>query len=245
MRPLLRMLALLFLGVVVHNPSAAAAQEAQEAQDSRIPTWDQSHLAEGYFTVRVARAFGFCSVDGRRRSVETLLQTEPYSPEEWDAVQALFAEPLPQCYAGNWRAVFRSVPFIRGIVAEYLYKKLNRRPLANTALPLNVSYETYLRRWSSSDGRALPQRVTNELTARWVATCATAAVPRAVHDVIRFDSGSPGETRALRALRPVLYACLPPDRALRVSRLTMRALLAEALYQASESQREAFRNAQG
>ena len=62
---------------------------------------------------------------------------------------------------------------------------------------------------------------------------------------MKYSYGSIGEGRALGLLRPTFLACLPNGERLRISRLNIRALIAEELYRASVTFKESFANAKG
>ena len=210
----------------------------QEADNGRIPTWQQSYLAEGSMKLRVLRAIGYCAAEGRRKQVEALLRTMPGSSEENEAVQALDLESC-NCLGGTWKMTLHSYPLYRGVLAEFLYKRLQRSPRKKVPLP---AVETPAVNLAFAQGSP-PSRDEADAVGRLVAACVTMKNPAEAHALITYDSGSIGETRSLRALRPVMLSCLPAGADLRVSRLAIRAMIAEALYQASEKHGEFFNHA--
>jgi hypothetical protein len=215
-----------------------AAPVRPEADTGRIPTWQQSYLAEGSMKLRVLRAIGYCAAEGRRNQVEALLRTEPGSPEEDEAVQALDLESY-SCLGGTWKMTLHSYPVYRGVLAEFLYKRLQRSPRKKVPLPAAEASTVDLAFAQGSPS----SRDQADAVGCVVAACVTTKNPSEAHALITYDSGSVGETRSLRALRPVMLSCLPAGADLRVSRLAIRAMIAEALYQASEKHREFFNHA--
>lgn len=213
---------------------AAVPAFAQAGGESRIPTWKQSYLVEGTFDSRVLRAIGFCAVDGRRPIVEKLLATRAYSDQEAEAFDELFKPPLHECLAGDWSFRVNVGPVIRGVVAEYLYKKRGWRPRADALAP-PPDFES----WAAANV-ALPAfaspKIRDLVFGSWVARCIVARNPRKAHQLVNFESGSPGETRSLAALRPDFLACVPEGKSLQVSRRTIRYAIAEALYHASQAE---------
>ena len=104
------------------------------------------------------------------------------------------------------------IALFRGIHAEFLYNR--EHPGGRRFEPRRLS------------GPPVVSMTLGQL----VATSALHRAPNEVQALIRFNHDSPGETRTLNALRPVLLNCLPPEFSLPVSRHLMRALLAEAPY---------------
>jgi hypothetical protein len=201
--------------------ASAAPLAAREPADPRLPSWQQSHLAEGSMEDRILRAFAYCSVRVRRAEAEALLATTPGSPEERAAAQALALFGQVNDCATRSDIRFRGPPgmvLLRGLAAEFLH---------NREVPQARRYEPRPEPAAGPDYVPLPRRV---------AACAVHRAPEQVHAMIRFDHDSPGETRMLRQLRPILLECLPAQVSLPVTRHIMRALLAEALYHFSRGQ---------
>jgi len=195
--------------------ASASPIAAREPADPRLPTWAQSHLAEGSMEDRILRAFAYCSVRVRRAEAEALLETSPGSAEENAAAHALTLTGQVNDCATRSDIHFRGAGgmiLLRGLAAEFLH---------NRSIPESRHYEARPEPAAPPEYVPLPHRV---------ATCAVHRAPDQVHAMIRFDHDSPGETRVLAQLRPILLECLPPDVSLPATRHVMRALLAEALY---------------
>lgn len=210
MNPGIRMIALAAACLASAPPLAA-----REPADPRLPTWQQSHLAEGSMEDRILRAFAYCSVRVRRAEAEALLDTRPGSAEENAAAHALTLTGQVNDCATRSDIHFRGAGgmiLLRGLAAEFLH---------NRAVPESRRYDPRPEPAAPPGYVPLPQRA---------AACAVHRAPEQVHALIRFDHDSPGETRVLGQLRPILLECLPPGISLPVTRHIVRALLAEALY---------------
>lgn len=208
----------------------AGAAPAAEKPPPLIPSWKQSHLKQGDQGVQAAYRLAACARIKWREAAEALIATSPGSPEE--AARLAVAMPSDQtaCPIRGGRLTIHSRVFARGAVAEALYNGDRTKPRAASALPLAETYR--------------PSRSGSELVvARWVARCAVRREPRLAHGVVKRGYGSIGEERALGVLRPTFLACLPKGERLQISRLNIRALIAEELYRASVTFKEAF-NAQ-
>jgi len=201
--------------------ASAPPLAAREPVDPRLPTWQQSHLAEGSMEDRILRAFAYCSVRVRRAEAEALLETSPGSAEERAAAQALALFGQVNDCATRSDIHFRGAGgmiLLRGLTAEFLHNREAPEARHYDPRPEPVAPPEYV---------PLPRRV---------AACAVHRAPEQVHAMIRFDHDSPGETRMLRQLRPILLECLPGEVTLPVTRHIVRALLAEALYHFSRDQ---------
>lgn len=214
----MRLVRFVFLVAVLAGAMPAAAREPV---DPRLPTWEQSQLMEGNQAVRTIRAFGYCAIRVRPAPSEAMVASLPYSAEEQAAEDALTEGADHPCLYQTERMTLRSRPVVRGILAEFMYNRAVPGPRHYQPRPFNERFDPVNARW-----RGQP----NEALGRFVATCAVHRDPNPVHLMVRFNHYSPGETRELRALRPTMLACLPEGRSLNVSRLVIRALLAEALY---------------
>jgi hypothetical protein len=213
----------------------AAAPAARDPAAGLVPTWEQSYYAEGSMPNRALRAVGYCAAEGRPDGVRALLRTLPGSTAEADAVRDVGLDTYT-CLVAGLKMTIRSTPLYRGTLAEFLYKRQLRSLRRKQPLPA-VAAESPLGRWGAAPGEGdIP-------VARRTAACVVEHAPDRAEALLDFDSGAIGETRVLKEMRPEMLSCLRPGEALRVSRLTMRALIAEALYQASETYRELFKNA--
>lgn len=198
-----------------------------------IPDWKQSHLLEGGDpTVRSLYRLAICVSQRNRQAAEALLASAPDSAEEKALLRTAVPSGPTDCPIRNTRLVIRSAILLRGAIAESIYNGERVRPRTTSALSLTEVFQP------SEPG-------SDFATARWVALCAVRREPRLAHDVLKWNIGAVGEERALRLLKPTFIACLPPGQRLRVSRINIRALIAEELYRASITFKESFANAHG
>lgn len=209
-----------------------AGAAAAEKQPPLIPDWKQSHLKEGDVGVQTLYRLAVCARIHRRQAAEALLATAPNSPEESARLGAAIPSGQTECPIRTTRLVIRSRILVRGALAEALYNGDGRKPRTPVALPLTETFQP------SKKGSPL-------VVGRWLARCAVRREPRLAHGVVKWNPGAVGEARALRLLKPTFIACLPVGERLQVSRLNIRALIAEELYRASITFKESFANAKG
>ncbi|HEX6376052.1 MAG TPA: hypothetical protein VFZ91_10070 [Allosphingosinicella sp.] len=211
---------------------AAAAPAAAEKQPPLIPDWKQSHFEEGNVAVRSLYRLAVCAKIQKRETAEALLATAPGSAREAELVQAVMPSGLTKCPIRTNRLTISGRMLVRGAIAEALYNGDDIKPRTASALPLAEVFQ--------------PSRYGSELVvAKWVARCAVRREPRIAHEVVKWNPGGIGEGRALRSLKPTFTTCLPAGERLQVSRLQIRALIAEELYRASLTFKESFTDAKG
>lgn len=202
-----------------------------EKQPPRVPDWKQSHLHEGGDpTVRSLYRLAICLSLRKRQAAEALLASAPGSAEENAQLHAAVPSGPTDCPIWNARLVIRSAILLRGAIAEALYNGGGLKPRSASALALTDAFQP-------------SQQGSEFAVARWVAHCAVRREPRLAHDVLKWNIGAVGEERALRLLKPAFLACLPAGERLRISRINIRALIAEELYRASVTFKESFANA--
>jgi hypothetical protein len=212
--------------------SSTLAAHATVLGDARIPTWEQSHFKEGDVATRALYLLAVCVRHHRLEQVEKMLGTRPDSAEESAAVPLIRPPAVDQCLMRASRLLIRNRDLLRGAFAEAIYNGRKVRPRTPETLPFDVPSLMPLR---SED----PQR---RNAGRLVAACAVQRAPAAAHEVLQFNPGAIGELRALKALDPAFLSCLRPGESLRISRLAIRAELAEALYQAWKARPDRFSN---
>ena len=210
---------------------AGSAAPAAETRARLIPDWKQSHLEEGDQAVQATYRLAACARVKRREAVEAVFDTVPGSAEERSRILAAVMPGEEDCPIRVKRLVIRNFVLMRGALAEALYNGDRVKPHA-APMPL---------------AEAVPAtgRGTSLTVARWVVRCAVSRNPTLVHQVLKFNPGGIGEGRTLRMLKPTFTECLPAGRRLSVSRLNVRALIAQELYRASRTFKESFANAQG
>lgn len=209
--------ALLGAAVLCASPAGAALKPI----DPRVPTWQQSHLQEGDSAVMALYILAVCARNHRKDSVEALLRSKPNSAEETEAIEALLPKGPDSCLMRTSKLRIHNRTVLRGAVAEAVYNGISMKPLTGDPLPA-----------AADEAVAAGDRIG---AGRLVARCAVRRAPLLAHAVVRFNPGSSGELGALRNLTPVLADCLPAGAILGVSRLSIRALLAEELYQAARA----------
>lgn len=209
----------------------AAVAPAAERTPPLVPGWKLSHLEQGNQAVQAVYKLAVCARTKQREAAEAVLATSPGSPEE--AARLRVAMPLDKddCPIPAMKLTINSPVFARGALAEALYNGDRTKPRSASALPFTEVFQP------SPSGSELA-------VARWVARCAVRREPRLAHQVLKWHYGSIGEGRALGFLRPAFLACLPPGKRLQISRLNIRAMIAEELYRASVTFKESFANAE-
>lgn len=211
---------------------AAVPSAAADKQPPLIPSWKQSHLEVGDPTVRSVYLMAICTRNHRREAAIDLLATAPGSSEEASQMRNAIPSGQTECPIRVTRLRINGGSMLmRGALAEALYNGDRTKPRAASPLPLAQTPGSPVR------GSAA--------VGRWVAQCAVRRRPVEAHAVLKDIPGSIGEERALRGLKPTFLSCLPPGERLSVSRILIRALIAEELYHASVSFKESFANAKG
>jgi hypothetical protein len=107
---------------------------------------------------------------------------------------------------------------LRGLVAEHLLSK----PGASKLLAKPIE-RVYSRTWFAVTGR--------DIAIDEMATCVADTSPSGILQILSAEPMSIAETAAIRALTPSLGLCLRANATLKGNRPSMRAALAEALYQ--------------
>jgi hypothetical protein len=193
-----------------------------------IPDWKQSHLQEADPAIASVYILAVCARNHQRAEAEAFLASRPGSTEEAALKATLMPSGETDCPIRSGTLHVRGSLFFRGAVAEALYNGDGIKPRADSPLPLTETFDSRLAGNATAVGS-------------WVARCAVRRHPVQAHAVLKYNAGSPGEMRALTALRPVFIDCLPAGQPLTLSRIVMRMLIAEELYRASRAFREAFR----
>lgn len=214
---------------LLFGPGVPAA--AADRQPPLIPSWKQSHFEEGNPTVRSIYILAVCTRNHRREAAVALLDSRPGSLEEGPLARAALPSGETECPIRVEKVTINNWVLLRGAIAEAIYNGDRTRPRTET-LPLSETF-------TGSD------RASTTAVARWVARCAVRRKPLLAHSVVKFNPGAIGEERALHVLKPTFTGCLPAGRRLEISRLGIRALIAQELYRASISFKESFTNAHG
>lgn len=175
---------------------------------------------------RSTRAFVQCMVANRKQLSEQYLgATEPadfakWRDRLWDNVRCNL--PGFPGGGGGWRTIQMPIDVERGLVAEQLILTGRVTPTTEPVKPA-----PYQPRWAAVTGRA---SAIDEM-----ADCVAANDPGGVVALLRSDADSDAEKAAFAVLSEKFGQCLVSGATLKANRLSMRAALAEALYQRAAS----------
>jgi hypothetical protein len=178
---------------------------------------------------RSTRAFVQCMVANRKQLSEQYLgATEPadfakWRDRLWDNVRCNLPG-FPGTGSG-FRSFTMPIDVERGLVAEQLILTGRVTPPTEPAKPATPA--PYQPRWAAVTGRA---PAVDEM-----ADCVAANDPGGVVALLRSDADSDAEKAAFAALGEKFGQCLVSGATLKANRLSMRAALAEALYQRAAS----------
>lgn len=206
----------------------AKFQEPRVPIGSRIPRWPD--LAPQREAVAVLHRFGLCVATTRTKEAKALLSAVPYSPEHKRWIATINGRDGSKCLdAGKMKL---TGTLYRGAVAEGLYQSdvaLRQRPLEVMDPPLSLEalvapIVANAKEPITDDDRAL-------FVARWLSYCIAHEGPDRIRAYLATKPASADEVRALNSMNDVFTKCLPKGQTLKVDRLTIRAMLAEALYQ--------------
>ena len=207
----------------------ATATRAAPVDDPRIPSWEQSHFKAGDASTRALYILAVCIRNHRLEQAEAMLRARPGTPEERAAVPLV--RPQDECLMRTTELKIRNLDLLRGALAEAIYNGRRVQPLSTGPLPLNVQ-------------ALMPrnEKVPRERSiGRLTGACAVERAPAHAHAVVQSNPGDIGEFRALKALESTFASCLPTGTSLRVSRLGIRASIAEALYHAWRARTDLFK----
>ena len=207
-------------------PAASAAGPAVPL-GSRVPRWDAAPMAGEREAERIMRSFANCVVRTKSAQAAALLRTMPETAEQLGILNALVGRESACLTARQMRI---SKTLLRGAIAEAL---VTRAPFAAAPLPEAARVEdfgAYSARMTAADMDEVTAEDGANLVGRWLAECVAAEHPELIRTVLASGYGSDAERRALRAAQPAFSSCLLEGQARTVDRLTMRGLLAEALY---------------
>jgi hypothetical protein len=210
--------------------SLAIPADAAPKMEPRVPTWEQSHFAEGNVAVRAIYILAVCARNHRLAQVEAMLRAAPGSPEERAAIPLVPPPAYDECLYRTRELKIRNLNILRGALAEAIYNGRGAHPRSDQPLPFDLKAKVPVN----------PNQPVNAASPRMVAACAVQQSPGRTHEVLQHNAGSFTEQRALRALNPLLEACLPPGAKLQATSLAMRAAIGEALYFAWRAQPELF-----
>ena len=176
---------------------------------------------------RSAHSAARCVVGKRRAAAERLLAATDAEALQ-RAHRSIWSGQLT-CYSGfedgnelvEGRRIATPLDIERGLIAEQLLRQLDQRVSALPPLPLRQGY--YRRTWFGGTGR---DPVVDEMGA-----CLGDTAPQGIRSILRTDPYTPEEKQAFGALTPVMGKCLSAGAKLTGNRQSVRAALADALYQ--------------
>jgi hypothetical protein len=203
-------------------PAAAAPAPTRTA----IPPWERPVPKGEDMAVRALRTYSAClalAPDAPR-----LLRMTPGTSEEAAALHAL-VRGRKQCRLKGQLSV--RAYMLRGAIAEVLYSAAaaGRSNILSPASPAET-FSAFIARLTAAarDGR---EPIDARIRAwRWMAYCAAHGDPYAAEALLRSKPSDPAEVAALQALRPALEACLRQEDWAELRAVTIRALIAEALF---------------
>lgn len=217
----------------------SSATHGTTIADARLPDWRQSHLVENNLALQSIYNFAVCSLDRKRAASLALLGSAFGSKEQEEAIRIVAAGPDNACLWTSRRMTLRGRSVVRGAFAEAFYNGSKMRPLTADGFTLKQSFQDYLAASAVADTLGA-EPASDELVARWAARCTAHRSPMAVHKMLQFNPSSAAELAALNALKPIMLECLPSGRNLLASRLGMRAMLAEGLYEVARDNEARF-----
>lgn len=222
----------MLLGAPLALAASLAEQVGTPAQSGRSAPAILSDASRPE-ALRAVSIMARCVVLRSRARAEFLLAAPPRSAAEAGVMRSLnrvrseCLQVVTQSY-DTIRLQF-AIPLLRGALARELYRQRfpGGPPVAVAGLSVPLI---------TANAPNLPQAVSVSYD---VAQCVAAAAPGKVHDVVLADVGSEAEPRALRELIPSFSACMTQGSTLTSDPATLRAYLAEALYDWARAQQEA------
>jgi hypothetical protein len=181
---------------------------------------------------KVMHQFADCISKKMPTKVRALLATMPDSDDQSRLVKSLVGDPS-SCLENASKMRLTSTLF-RGALAEALLKNdpvIVQRTAVLLSSPPSQSFDRLTAALANSEpSTCLNDEDRATLVGRWVAYCSVHENPLPIRALLATEAGSAAEAEALRALESTFSHCLLKGQTLTVDRLTMRALLAEALY---------------
>ena len=171
--------------------------------------------------VTILQDFAQCVVHGDRGSASALLASMPGSPTE-RMIEKRIRKRFDHCLVLPDSVKLTGMP-MRGAVAGVLYQQ------AHGSRPLSITPQGHRAAWLTGEASSAPA-----IAAPYAfAACVASADPVVAHALALSTSRSADEMAALKKLSTQYSACYPRGGTLRLTRITVRALVAEALYHLS------------
>jgi len=185
--------------------------------------------------IGVLHKFAKCIAKTKTVQAQALLATLPESAEQFRLVREIVGQES-SCLR-DAREMRLKPSLFRGAIAEALYN-LNAivgSPPLSPSVPRNT-FESLTARLAAADVDGLDVEDRALLVGRWLAYCSVHEDPGAVDGLMATAPGSVKEGEGLRGFAELFSRCLIQGQTLQVDQLTMRALLAEALYARNTSE---------
>lgn len=216
-----------FFAAFLAAAALAVLPEAAAARPKPMPFWERPAPKGESEAVRALRAYAACVAQAPEASL--VLRTTPGSAQEAAALRALVRRRRA-CFP-NGQLRMRAY-LLRGAVAERQYlAEAARRPDGLSTISPPETFGAFSARLAAAARNRLDAGGRKILAWQWMAYCAVHGDPAAAAALLRSASSDQAEIDALRALRPALEACLAPEHWAELRAVTIRALLAEALFQ--------------
>jgi len=206
---------------------AIGAPEADVPLGSRIPRWREVPLAGEREAAAVLRSFGRCIVRTQRSRAEALVRSAPDSAEMSRLSVQLVGRPT-RCLSA--RRMSLTSALFRGALAEALLAQPDLAGLAVAPAPAPENFDAFAALAISADVDGLDEEDRALLVGRWMATCIAHQQPEIIRRLLATSGMAAEERRLLAASEAAFNNCLDSGQVLRVDQLTLRAVLAEALY---------------
>jgi hypothetical protein len=221
---------LFVFALVLLSASPAWAQANQEnpfGGGSRLRPNDAQIVQSGVTAARkVMQVFGQCVYDRRPAKAEHFMAL-PMDTREYDKLETQMTDELgDSCLSGDGTLQYSSGLF-RGALFEAAYrKKFGAHPITSFDSTKNMSLATaYAKPWSDVGKR--------HIIVQDLAECVVRGNPAEVHTLMLTSTSSPKENGMVTELSTKLGPCLLSGQKAEISKPSLRAFLAEAIYRLS------------
>jgi hypothetical protein len=168
---------------------------------------------------------GGCLYGKERGTARALLRTVPGSKDEERSVVGMRSR-LEQCVNGDARAIQFTGFVLRGAVAEGIF--LAMYPTDPVGASAAVDRPDLPASWLQAYGK--DPSIGPILALHQLAACVVRAAPVETSRLMRTTPGSAEESAGFQAVAPHLGPCVNQGRSFSSDKTTLRALIAEALY---------------
>jgi hypothetical protein len=216
---------------IVGTPALAQSSDKRASETplgTRIPRWEKKSLVAETQAVEIMRRFARCTIKTRRKASVAILSTLPNSKEEAKWVGPLIGLKGSSCLTAAKMTVNSAL--LRGTIAEVLLDEPEHGGRVLSVARPQQGFDTFTRPLTAvyQDGMDAGDRAV--LVGRWVAYCSAHEDPARVRLLLASKPASRDELAALRDMGDLFSKCLLQGQKLELEALSMRALLAEAIY---------------